>query len=536
LQKLEAKHRRLTHSAQAQAEIGERNKAMMFRTHELLTREIEERTRTEAALREAMREVEGAGQAKADFLANMSHELRTPMNGVIGMLDLALQAPLDGEVSAFLATARSSAEDLLVLLNDILDVSKIDAGRLELEEVEFAPWDALDDVVAVFASAALPRGIQIEVDVDPSVPDAVRGDPVRFRQVLKNLLSNAVKFTDAGTVTAAARFDSDAQRLKVSVSDTGCGIDPARLGDIFDPFIQADSSTTRRFGGTGLGLSIGRRLARAMGGNLTVTSQLGAGSTFEFTCAAPAAAEPERESPSGRVAVDVEDDVDRRMLTRILGSLGVTVDAETPDVLITDQTGSDDSGAAVQRIRIVNGFAPHRVEAGTLRCQRPLRRRAVAQLLAEAASGTRSASDAPSPATRLFAYRVLIAEDHPVNQILTLRMVERLGCSAAVTADGREAIEALQREDFDVVLMDCQMPELDGYQATGQIRELALPGRQPWIVALTANALAGDRERCIDAGMDDYVSKPVSLDALAEALARVDRDCAGMASTAVKAS
>lgn len=532
LQRVESKHRRLQHSAQAQRDISERNKQMMFRTHELLTREIEERTRTETALRDAMREVEGAAAAKAAFLANMSHELRTPMNGVLGMLDLALRAPMDSELRSFLDTAHSSAGDLLVLLDDILDLSKIDAGRLELEQIDFAPWDAMDDVVAVFAAEALQKGLHVEIDVAPTVPGRVLGDPVRFRQILKNLLSNAVKFTEEGGVIATIRYDEPREQLTVEVTDTGCGIAPDRLGEIFDAFTQADSSTTRRFGGTGLGLTIARRLARAMGGNLTVTSVVGEGSCFALTCRTPIGDEDSFTTATGRVAVDVQDELDRRMLTRILSSLGAEVDFEDPDVVVSDHKTADPDALDVPRICIVDGLSAP-VSAGSLRCPRPLRRKVLAELLEKAVAQPEEPTQANED-PRPLGLRVLVAEDHPVNQILTQRMVERLGCAVELVEDGTQAIDAVQAAEYDVILMDCQMPNVDGYQATRTIRTLGVV--QPWIIALTANALSGDRERCIDAGMDDYVAKPVSLDALADALGRVDPDTAGVPSSAVKAS
>ncbi|HEX2066617.1 MAG TPA: ATP-binding protein [Candidatus Thermoplasmatota archaeon] len=393
----------------------------------LVLRDASRRQMVEQALRAARQAAEEAARAKADFLANMSHEIRTPMNAVIGMTQLLGQTPLTPEQADCVRTLRSSGEHLMTVINDILDYSKIEADKVELEQVPLDLRRCVEECLAIVGPRAKEKGLEARATFAPGVPDGIVGAPARLRQVLLNLLSNAVKFTDRGTVAVhadAKPLGGGRHELHLAVADTGMGIPPERFDRLFRSFSQVDSSTTRTHGGTGLGLAISKRLVDLMGGRIWAESTPGKGSTFHFTLSAAEAKPPAPAAP---------------------------------------------------------------------------------------------AVPSPRPAPRGLA--VLLAEDNPVNQKVALRMLERLGLAADVAGNGEEAVEAVQRRAYDVVLMDVQMPRLDGFGATRRIRALPLP-RQPYIVAMTADAMPGDRERCLEAGMDDYLSKPVRMEALGEALAR----------------
>ncbi len=379
----------------------------------------------EAELKEAHALADGAARAKATFLATMSHEIRTPMNGIIGLTDLTLLTPLNDEQRRYLEMVRSSAGNLLVILNDILDYSKIDAGKLTLEHVPLSLYDLVSQVLALFVARAHDKGIELRANLAPDLPALVSGDPVRLRQVLTNLVSNAVKFTDRGHVTLGiARVDAG---LRFRVEDTGLGIAGDKLGRILEPFVQADASTTRLHGGTGLGLAICTNIVRLMGGKLSVESTPGAGSCFGFTLDLPSAAKP-------RAAAHTE----------------------TPAV----------EGAGNRRI--------------------------------------------------------LIAEDSLVNQVLIRAILDKAGYDFTIVSDGVEALDALAAVRYDLVLMDMQMPNLDGLATTARIREreAGSGGRHLPIVALTANAFEEDRRRCLQAGMDDFLAKPFQREALLAVIRR----------------
>ena len=414
--------------------------------NEDLRKEIEVRARIEADLRDAKDLAESANRAKSQFLANMSHEIRTPMNGVLGMTELLLETGLSDKQLEFARVIRSSGNDLLRIINDILDFSRIEAGKLEIESIDFDLGQVMKGVIDLFSGRARAAGLELTLDVDAAVPTRLRGDPDRLRQVFTNLIGNAIKFTPQGKVEVrvrAVRTEADRVVLHIEVSDTGIGIEAAIQEHIFEPFRQADGSTTRRFGGTGLGLSICKQIVELLGGRIGVRSAPGSGSVFWFDvpfalqAAKPAAPQPARQ--------------------------------ETPQ-------------------------PPALVAA------------------AEQRSGTHSAG------------RLLVAEDNQINQLMAQAMLAKLGWECDLVENGQEAIDALRENHYAGVLMDCQMPVMDGYEATRAIRVMEDRAGQVQrlpIIALTAHAMEGDKERCLEAGMDAYLSKPYSLQNLQQTLARV---------------
>ena len=540
-----------------------------------LQQEILTRQQTEEELHKARLVAESASLAKSQFLANMSHEIRTPMNGIIGMAELALDTPLTPDQQEYLSMLKTSAISLLTLLDDILDFSKIEAHKLDLDQIEFRLRDALGDTMKPLGVRAGQKGVELAYHVQPDVPDFLIGDPGRLRQIVVNLVGNAIKFTDQGEVVLEVAQEEQTEQetlLYFSVRDNGIGIPPEHQRQIFEVFTQADGSTTRRFGGTGLGLSISSRLVEMMGGKIWVESTPGQGSTFRFTARFKIGSSeellPAEEGPADLVGVEVlvvdDNATSRVILAELLAQWHmrvttidngvealkllhqgrmqskaydlIVVDLHMPEMdgfMLAEQIHADSELSGMPIVLQTSGGQ----RGDAARCKefgvgayltKPIKPsellEAISVLLnmsppqaSEEASVTPfGLKEGPS---RL---RVLLAEDNQVNQTLAVRLMEKRGYTVVVANNGKEAVERWEQEMFDLVLMDVQMPEMNGFEATAAIRALEAEssGHIP-IIAMTAHAMKGDQDRCLAAGMDGYTAKPIRVKDFFETIERL---------------
>jgi two-component system sensor histidine kinase/response regulator len=534
--------------------------------------DITEQKRTQQELKAAKEAADAASQAKSQFLANMSHEVRTPMNAIIGITELVLNTPLSAKQAEYLRMVMQSAESLLAVINDVLDFSKVESGKVELEHLPFSLRECLGDALKSLALRSHDKGLELALDVHPTIPDWLVGDSGRLRQIVINLVGNAIKFTRKGEVVVSVNqlsHSNGSVEMQFCVADTGIGIPPDKLDKVFEAFEQADASTTRNFGGTGLGLAIVRRLVELMHGRVWIESKVGEGSRFYFTARLEVCTEPppERQAPrraalKGTRAILVDDNAtNRRIVEEVLASwelhptscAGATEalhqlrtafrsgrpfellvsDVNMPEIdgfMFLEQVRRDPSLSDITTILLTSG---DRTEDAA-RCQqlgvsqrlmKPIKQselyEAILDALGIAPKKEEEAAVSPAlPATR--PLRILLAEDSIVNQRLTVGLLERHGHRITIASNGRQAVDLAVQDGFDVILMDVQMPELDGLQATRLIREHEREtGRHVPVIAMTAHALKGDRERCLDVGMDEYVAKPVRERQLLTALRNV---------------
>jgi two-component system sensor histidine kinase/response regulator len=539
-----------------------------------LKEEVARRAQVESDLHRAKEAAESADRAKSAFLANMSHEVRTPMNGVIGMANLLLNSSLDAEQQDFAQTLCKSCDSLLTIINDILDFSKIEAGCLDLEAIDFDLTETLELALDLQAETASHKGVELVMDIDPSVPRFIFGDPTRLRQIVLNLLGNAIKFTPRGDVVVTVATTAEAGervQLRFEITDTGIGIPPEVQATLFQPFVQGDASTTRKYGGTGLGLAICKRLVELMGGAIGVTSAATQGSTFWFTVwAGRTAAEPYAEPPPavslvGRRALIVDDNAaNRKLLVHLLttwklphaavasGRAGLeelrraAAAGQPYELVILDSHMPEmdglDAAAAIRATALPNlpelvlltssgerlnaaELKKHGIAACELKPLHPDKLKVTLERVMSTIVPAETARARTATPVALTEGSILVAEDNPVNQKVTVLQLRRLGYDADVAATGTEVMAALHRRRYDLVLMDAQMPEMDGIEATRQIRRAQAEGNPAFlghlpVIAMTASAMEADRADCLKAGMDDYLSKPVRPELLREMLER----------------